>query len=57
MAVVFFHSHILVSLTMNAPMLTTIKVGVQQKWMLKENIMDSGRTAIKIARKVSVIDF
>ena len=42
---------------MNAPMLTTIKVGAQQKWMLKENIMDSGRTAIKIARKVSVIDF
>ena len=55
MIAAFFHSNIMISLTINVLMLITIKHGVQQKLMLMEIIMETGKTAMKIAKKVRLL--
>ena len=50
MPVVIFPSNIRDPRTMNVLWFYIINYGVQQQWMLKEIIMETGRTVIKLAR-------
>ena len=55
MPVVIFPSSIRDPRTMNVLWFYIINFGVQQQWMLKEIIMETGRTVIKIATRVENI--